>query len=176
MTQNGIARRLNAIEAALDPAKVDPVQAEREREWEERQRQRAEQRARLLEELAMAMDVPRFIELTSPGATLDGEPIPVEHVRHLWHELNSLMDQYGYGYLRSRRLALHPAVVEALLRHGPPAWLLDGGCADCRLPMPYRLHRPLENFGMASGPLVFTDCPDCGSRDIRSSRGLVTGR
>lgn len=168
-TTNGIARRIEALEVVVQGGAVD---VEGEREHEEKRRQREAARERLLDELGATMDVPRFVELTRPGATLDGQPIPEERVRHLWREIDLLCQQYSAGWLQ-QKFALHPAVVEALLRHGPPAWLLDGSCADCRLPLPYRLHLQGEGFGISTGERVFLQCPDCGSDDVRSMHGRV---
>ena len=161
---NGIARRIAMMEVAIRGRAPD---SEQDAAWAERDRQREAERVRLLDELSRTMDLQQFIELTRPGATLDGQPIPDEHVRHVWQEIDHLCQQYGAGYLQ-QRFALHPAVVEALLRHGPAAWVMDGGCAGCRRPMPYRLHGPLEGFGAATGERVFLRCPDCGSDDIRN--------
>jgi hypothetical protein len=164
-----VERRLAALELDVNVGRpIDPVDAAAQ---EARERERREAHERLLAELSATTDVPAFMALTSPGATLDGQPIPPEHVEHLWFEIDMLIHQYAAGYMRRQRFALHPAVVEALLRHGTGAWLLDGCCGACRLPLPYRLHRPGEGYGMAGGPFVFLSCPDCGSENLVSMTG-----
>jgi hypothetical protein len=168
---NGLARRLDAIEAALHPERGDPAQAERERQWAERDRVYREKRAQLALELSKTM-APEHIALVNAvlGWGADGEPcefLTDPGAVHLADMVEQLLTSAGTDWWPrvNQRLALPTAVAEALLKHGGAAWM-DGTCLACRLPLPWRLHGKGEGTGMASGPRVFECCPDCGSSDI----------
>lgn len=173
MNWRNVQRRIEAAESAVG---IDQTDHERERQEAERREHEREARSRVALQLSQTM-APEHIAIVNRvhGWGADGqpcEPLTDPGAVHLAKIVRDMISQATSAWWSPSlwRVALPPAVAEAYLRHGAPAWA-DGVCNGCRLLLPWRLHGPLDGWGCASGVRVFSVCPVCGSDDLGHGYG-----